>query len=152
VTPAPAPSDAEDTEDAATKAKAAILAEVSAGDRSEASALELIELINEQRDDAQRGTKRRTKRGTEVIPLPKDPFAKGGCERVGFDIAEEKAVMGRMNGTESPVLDEVFRNETRALVRDGLPPAVAESVLAKLDSGEWTDDQARDCVAEYLMC
>jgi hypothetical protein len=91
----------------------------------------------------------------EEKPYPRDCFlvrhAKdSGGGQVDFDIAIEEWEAQRDREGGSPVLDEGIRNETLALIRDRVPPAVLDDVLSKLESNEWTGSQARDVIAKYI--
>jgi hypothetical protein len=123
-----------DRDERKAQGERALVQEVAAGTRNEADARLLKALIEEQYTDDFDEIRR------------ENPFGARGKKRIGLELVDEE----RADESGSPVLDEVIRNETIALIRKHLPPAAAENVLDKLDSGEWTDDQARDCVAEYL--
>jgi hypothetical protein len=77
------------------------------------------------------------------------PFGRE-VKRAAYALAgDDRIEVGGHSGSREPVLDEVVRNETIDLIRSSLPAEVADTTLDLLESGQWTDDQARACIAAY---
>jgi hypothetical protein len=122
-----------------------IRAAVAAGDMREAHARLVLKLYVQQSTDVGNVVRHKG----HLHPRASAVSFERHREQIGLAMAIEEQEDQRQHEAGSPVLDEVTRNETVARVRSRFSSSTVKCVLAKLESGEWSVDQARDYLAKH---